>query len=106
MIIGIPREIKRDENRVAMTPAGVDVLRRHGHEVLVETGAGIASGFADDSYADVGARIIDAADDIFNLAEMLLRVKEPQPSEADRLRENQIYLRTFTWPHPPRSPVP
>jgi alanine dehydrogenase len=92
MIIGIPREIKRDENRVAMTPAGVDVLRRHGHEVLVETGAGIASGFADNSYADVGAGIIDAADDIFNLAEMLLRVKEPQPSEADRLRENQIYF--------------
>ena len=92
MIIGIHKEIKRDENRVAMTPAGADVLSRHGHELLVETGAGIASGFTDSDYANAGARIIDRPSDIFKRAEMLLRVKEPQASEIEQLRENLIYF--------------
>ena len=92
MIIGIQKEIKRDEHRVAITPAGVDVLRRHGHEVHIETGAGIASGFADSDYAGAGARMLDTPNGIFDQADMLLRVKAPQPSELDQLRENQIYF--------------
>lgn len=92
MIIGIQKEIKRDENRVAITPAGVEVLRRHGHDVLIENSAGIASGFTDNDYANAGARMIDSPNGIFNQAEMLLRVKEPQPSEIEQLRENQIYF--------------
>lgn len=92
MIVGIQKEIKHDENRVAMTPAGVDLLRRHGHDVLIETGAGIASGFTDIDYANADAQIVGNPNDIFNQAEMLLRVKEPQPSEIDLLRENQIYF--------------
>jgi alanine dehydrogenase len=92
MIIGIQKEIKRDENRVAITPAGAEILCRHGHEVQIETGAGIASGFTDSDYAKTGAHIVDTPNNIFNQAEMLLRVKEPQPSEVDQLRENQIYF--------------
>jgi alanine dehydrogenase len=92
MIIGIQKEIKRDENRVAITPAGVEVLRRNGHELLVEKGAGIASGFPDSQFASAGARIIDAPNIIFKKAEMLLRVKEPQHSEIGQLHENQIYF--------------
>lgn len=92
MIVGIQKEIKHDENRVAMTPAGVDLLRRHGHDVLIETGAGIASGFTDIDYANADAHIVGNPIDIFNQAEMLLRVKEPQPYEIDLLRENQIYF--------------
>lgn len=92
MIIGIQKEIKRDENRVAITPAGVEVLRRNGHELLVEKGAGIASGFPDSQFASAGARIIDTPNIIFKKAEMLLRVKEPQHSEIEQLHENQIYF--------------
>jgi alanine dehydrogenase len=92
MIIGIQKEIKSDENRVAITPAGVEVLRRHGHELVVEKGAGIASGFADSDYLNVGAQVVDTAGEIFDTAEMLLRVREPQPSEYERFREGQIYF--------------
>ena len=92
MIVGVLKEIKSDENRVAITPAGAEVMRQHGHELMLEEGAGVASGFADNDYANAGAQVVDAASDIFNRAEMLLRVKEPQPSEYERLREGQIYF--------------
>jgi alanine dehydrogenase len=92
MIIGVLKEIRHDENRVAITPPGVEIMRRHGHEIMLEKGAGVSSGFKDAAYTDAGARLVDAPAEIFNRAEMLLRVKEPQPSEYALLREGQIYF--------------
>jgi alanine dehydrogenase len=92
MMIGITKEIKTDENRVAATPAGVEILKHNGHDVLVETAAGNASGFPDADYHPAGAQIIDSAASIFERAEMILRVKEPQPSEFQWLRKDQIYF--------------
>jgi alanine dehydrogenase len=92
MIIGITKEIKTDENRVAVTPAGVEILKHNGHEVLVETAAGGASGFPDADYIQAGAQIVDSPASIFERAEMILRVKEPQPSEFQLLRKDQIYF--------------
>ncbi len=92
MIVGIPKEIKADENRVAMTPAGVEVMRHHRHTVLIEKQAGQASGFEDDDYKHAGAEIVATPGDIFRRSEMILRVKEPQPSEFENLKEGQIYF--------------
>ena len=92
MIIGIPKEIKRNENRVSMTPAGVEVLRRHGHTVLVQHHAGRPSGFNPDLYWGAGAEIVDSPEEIFSRADMILRVKEPQPDEFGLLRDGQIYF--------------
>jgi alanine dehydrogenase len=92
MIVGVLKEIKRDENRVAITPAGVEVMRQYSHDLLLEKGAGVASGFTDDDYAQAGAQLVDDPHDIFNRAQMLLRVKEPQPAEYERLQEGQIYF--------------
>ena len=92
MIVGVLKEIKRDENRVAITPAGVEIMRRHGHDLMLEKGAGVASGFTDAEYAQAGAQLIDAPREIFDRAQMLLRVKEPQPSEFELVREGQIYF--------------
>ncbi len=94
MIVGIPKEIKADENRVAMTPAGVEVMRHHRHTVLIEKQAGQASGFEDDDYKHAGAEIVATPGDIFRRSEMILRVKEPQPSEIGYLKEGQISKRT------------
>ena len=92
MIIGILKETKIDENRVGITPAGVEIMTGHGHTVLVEEGAGKASGFGNKEYADAGAEVIDVAREIFDRSEMILRVKEPQLSEYALLREGQIYF--------------
>ncbi|MHC1743060.1 MAG: alanine dehydrogenase [Syntrophobacteraceae bacterium] len=92
MIVGIPKEIKAEENRVAITPAGVEIMRHQGHEVLLQTGAGAASGFEDDAYLAAGVEIVDNPEAIFERAEMILRVKEPQPAEVGFLREGQIYF--------------
>jgi alanine dehydrogenase len=92
MIVGIPKEIKADENRVAMTPAGVEVMRHHQHKVLIEKQAGKPSGFEDDDYRNAGAEIVASPGDIFRRSEMILRVKEPQPSEFEYLKEGQIYF--------------
>ncbi len=92
MIVGVLKEIKSDENRVAITPAGVEVMRQHGHKVVLQREAGIASGFADADYAKFGAQVIDDPREIYNRAEMLLCVKEPQPSQYELLREGQIYF--------------
>ncbi|NNM87741.1 MAG: hypothetical protein HKL95_04400 [Phycisphaerae bacterium] len=96
MKIGIPREIKDKEHRVACTPGGVRMLAQQGHEVLVETRAGEGSGFSDDAYAAAGAKITPKAVDIFMQAQMILKVKEPQPCEYQLLRQNQIL---FTYLH-------
>jgi alanine dehydrogenase len=96
MQIGIPKEIKPDEYRVALMPVGADVLVRAGHEVLIETNAGVGSGFADADYAKVGAKIISSHEEVFAAAEMIVKVKEPQPSEIKLFRAGQT---VFTYFH-------
>lgn len=96
MRIGVPREVKEQEFRVALTPAGVAELVRHGHEVLVEADAGTGSGFADSGYRAAGARIEDSADALWTAADLVLKVKEPIPVEYPRLRAGQVL---FTYLH-------
>jgi alanine dehydrogenase len=96
MIVGILKEVKAEENRVSMTPAGVEVMRQNGHTVLVEKGAGSGSGFEDHVYAEVGAEIIDTPQEIFKQADMVMHVKEPLPPEYDLIQEDQIL---FTYLH-------
>ncbi|NLY41727.1 MAG: alanine dehydrogenase [Desulfovibrionales bacterium] len=90
MIVGVLKEIKVQENRVCMTPAGVEVLCQNGHEVLVEHAAGIGSGFSDDQYKAAGATILPTPVEIYARADMLMHVKEPQPSEYPLIRPGQI----------------
>ena len=96
MIVGVPKEIKVEEFRVALTPAGVEVLKQNGHEVLVETKAGVGSGFTDEAYQKAGAEIVSAPPEIFERADMVMHVKEPLPAEYDLIREDQI---VFTYLH-------
>ncbi|MGD9332758.1 MAG: alanine dehydrogenase [Desulfobacterales bacterium] len=96
MIVGIPKEIKTEEHRVCMTPAGAEVMKMNGHQVLVEKGAGIDSGFRDDEYVAAGAELVAAPQEIFKRAEMVMHVKEPMPVEYDMIREGQI---VFTYLH-------
>jgi alanine dehydrogenase len=95
MRIGVAREIKPDEYRVALTPAGARELVQKGHDVLVETGAGVGSQFADEQYASVGAQLLPVAD-VWERADLLLKVKEPIAAEYERLREGQVL---FTYLH-------
>lgn len=95
MIIGIPKEIKNNENRVAITPAGVYTLVQAGHEVLIENGAGLGSGIANEEYRTAGAKIVQSAKDAWS-AEMVMKVKEPQPEEFEYFREDLIL---FTYLH-------
>ncbi|MHC4259980.1 MAG: alanine dehydrogenase [Planctomycetota bacterium] len=95
MIIGVPKEVKADESRVALLPVGADLLTRDGHSVLIEHDAGSASGFDDRSYKASGAQITDAAEQIYKQAEMIVKVKEPQPQEISRLRPGQILFCYF-----------
>jgi len=96
MIVGILKEIKVEENRVAMTPAGVEVLKLNNHTVLVEKSAGLGSGFDDAAYLKAGAEIIATAKEIYNRADMVMHVKEPLPQEYEMIREGQI---VFTYLH-------
>ncbi len=96
MNVGVLKEIKEEENRVALTPAGVEVMRNHGHTVLVEKNAGAKSGFNDASYSDAGAKVVDAVGEIVDRVQMILRVKAPRPSEFGLLRKDQIY---FSYMH-------
>ena len=96
MKIGVIKEIKTDENRVALTPAGVEAFCDHGHEVLIEKGAGTGSGFSDDEYRQAGGRIMEVAADVWGAVEMIMKVKEPQPSEIALIRQEQI---VFTYFH-------
>lgn len=96
MIVGVLKEIKSEENRVCMTPAGAEVMVRNNHTVLVETNAGTGSGFTDGEYKAAGAEIVATASDIYSRADMVMHVKEPQPSEFELIRENQI---VFTYLH-------
>lgn len=96
MIIGIPKELKNNENRVAITPAGAEVLRINGHEVYIEQGAGLGSGFQDEEYRVQGVRILDTAAEVWAKADMIMKVKEPIPQEYAYFREG---LLLFTYLH-------
>ncbi|HLA83422.1 MAG TPA: alanine dehydrogenase [Thermoguttaceae bacterium] len=96
MIIGVPKEVKKDEYRVALLPVGVEELVRRGHKVLVEAGAGLGSGLSDEAYAQQGAEMIHGPQDIFKRADMIIKVKEPQPAECQMLRPGQV---VFTYFH-------
>ena len=95
MIIGVPTEVKRDEYRVALLPVGVEELVRAGHQVLVQTDAGDGSGLPDAEYACQGAELVAAADQIFARADLILKVKEPQPEEYELLRPGQLLFTYF-----------
>ncbi len=95
MIIGIPKEIKNNENRVAVTPAGVSEYVQHGHTVYVQSTAGIGSGFLDEMYIDAGAKILPAIEDVYAIAEMIIKVKEPIAPEYDLIKENQLLFTYF-----------
>lgn len=96
MIIGIPKEIKKGEFRVAITPDGVVELVKNGHIVCIEKDAGIGSGYSNEEYESCGARILNTAEEIFYNSDMIIKVKEPQPSEYSLIKENQI---VFTYFH-------
>jgi alanine dehydrogenase len=96
MIVGILKEIKSEENRVAMTPAGVEVMVQNSHRVLVEKGAGLGSGFDNRAYQAAGAQIIPTAPELYDQAEMVMHVKEPLPAEYALIRKDQII---FTYLH-------
>ncbi len=95
MIVGIPKEVKRDEYRVAVLPVGVEELVRAKHRVLVQRGAGVGSGLPDQVYQDHGALLVDSADEIFGQADLILKVKEPLPQELPLIRAGQILFTYF-----------
>jgi len=96
MKIGVPKEIKLQENRIGLTPDSVKVLTSNGHEVLVENNGGFEAGFYNEQYKSVGAKIIDKAEDIFNDSDIIVKVKEPLSNEVKMIRENQV---VFTYLH-------
>jgi alanine dehydrogenase len=96
MIIGVPKEIKEQEQRVALLPSGTNELTKHGHSVLVETNAGLGSGYSDQDYIKAGAEIVEQAKDVFARADMIVKVKEPLKAEFPLLRRGQIL---FTYLH-------
>jgi alanine dehydrogenase len=96
MIVGVPKETKRDEYRVAMLPVGVEELVRAGHRVVVQRTAGSGSGLADEDYAACGATLVETASEVFGVADMVVKVKEPQPQELSLIRPRQV---VFTYFH-------
>jgi alanine dehydrogenase len=95
-VVGIPKEIKDMEGRVSMQPDGVAELVHSGHEVLVQAGAGKGAGFSDEEYEEAGGRVVDGPDEVFETADLIVKVKEPVPEEYDRFREGQ---QLFTYLH-------
>jgi len=95
MIVGAPKEIKRDEYRVSLLPVGVEELTRAGHRVLVETGAGLGSGITDQEYIKSGAEMVSTAKEVFGRSDMIIKVKEPQPAEVAMIRRGQIMFTYF-----------
>ncbi len=96
MLIGCPTEIKNQEYRVGITPAAAHEAVHHGHDVIIQKGAGVGAGFPDEEYVTAGARIVDTAEEVFATAEMVVKVKEPQAVERKQLREGQLL---FTYLH-------
>ena len=101
MIVGVPTEVKTREYRVGMIPAGARMLTSRGHKVLVQQGAGLGSGLADDAYKTAGAEIVATADEVWKRADMIFKVKEPLPEEYPRMREGQIL---YTYLHLAAAP--
>ena len=95
MIIGVPKEIKNNENRVAVTPAGVREMVARGHEVYVQTTAGNGSGFSDDEYRAAGAKMLPTIEDVYAIAEMIVKVKEPIRPEYGLIRKGQLLFTYF-----------
>ena len=95
MIIGVPKEIKNNENRVALTPAGATELVKRGHEVYVQSTAGQGSGFEDEEYIKAGAGILPTIEETYAIAEMIMKVKEPIDVEYDLIKENQLLFTYF-----------
>jgi len=95
MIIGVPKEIKNNENRIALTPAGAAELVNHGHKVYVQTGGGEGSGFLDDDYTAAGASMLPAIEDVYQVAEMIVKVKEPIEPEYKLIKKGQILYTYF-----------
>ena len=109
MRVGVPTEIKTDEYRVALTPAGVRELADAGHEVVVQTGAGVGSGISDEDYVAQGATMLPDADAVFAQADLIVKVKEPQPVEVARLEPRHTlftYLHAHRTPSSPRGSSP
>src|SRR5437773_5734384 len=95
MLIGVPREVKRDEYRVAMLPVGVEELTRAGHKVMIESHAGVGSGIPDAEYAAEGAEIASTAKEIYGRADLIVKVKEPLPQEFPLIRAGQALFTYF-----------
>lgn len=95
MIIGVPKEIKNNENRVALTPAGVAEFKKHGHTVYVQSTAGEGSGFNDDEYIKAGATLLPSIEEIYGIAEMIIKVKEPIASEYNLIKKDQLLFTYF-----------
>src|SRR5436853_1041535 len=96
MIIGVPREIKEQEQRVALLPSAAEQLKRRGHSFVVQKNAGSGAGYPDEDYLKAGAEIVDSAEEVFKRADMIVKVKEPLPAEFPLLRKGQIL---FTYLH-------
>ena len=96
MKVGVPKEVKNHEYRVAITPAGVHELTVHGHDVVVQEGAGLGSSIADEEFVAAGARILPTADDVWEYGDLILKVKEPIEEEYPRMRAGQVL---FTYLH-------
>ncbi|MEO0340110.1 MAG: alanine dehydrogenase, partial [Bacteroidota bacterium] len=96
MLIGVPKEIKNNENRVALTPAGVFAFIKRGHEVVIQTQAGVGSGYTDHDYEEAGAKILPSIEAVYEAAEMIMKVKEPIESEYTLIKDNQL---VFTYFH-------
>ena len=95
MIIGLPKEIKNNENRVALTPAGVAELVKHGHKVYVQHTAGDGSGFSDEEYTQAGGSILPTIEDVYGIAEMIVKVKEPIEAEYALIKPGQLLFTYF-----------
>ena len=96
MIIGVPKEIKNNENRVALTPAGTRELKKHGHEIYLQATAGMSSGFSDEEYQEAGASILPTIEEVYDIAEMIIKVKEPIEEEYGLIKAGQL---VFTYFH-------
>ena len=96
MLVGIPTELKQDENRVAITPSGVAAFVAHGHDVVIQTGAGAGSAITDQAYRNAGGTVVEKAGDVWERAALILKVKEPLDEEISQMRAGQVL---FTYLH-------
>jgi alanine dehydrogenase len=106
MIIGVPKEIKNNENRVALTPGGVAEMKKNGHTVYVQATAGEGSGFSDEEYMTAGATILPTIEEVYAIAEMIIKVKEPIASEYNLIKEGQLLFTYFHFASSKSLPGP